>query len=262
MRKKVIACVVIRNDEKFIPDLVKSLRDQVDGLIVLANHDSQNTSIKSIFDHCCVLYNVPLLDFMYDEKSNMGALRNKLILASRKYSDCYILMIDADERINCFNSTPLTRMNLVEDVYTVPVHSVHGYIDNESRFTVSRQNRLFSNRPELFYEGEYHEKLNTKNVQRVADADFIHLTHFGYDLTPEELQKKGIERINRILTPRAFKFNPVNALLNFAETLDVLGHYFVASEIYSTLLQNFDEMPSNTRGYIAGKLIGNKRRSI
>lgn len=262
MKKKVIACVVIKNDQKFIPDLVKSLRDQVDGLIVLANHDSQNTSIKPIFDHCCILNNVPLLDFMFDEKSNMAALRNKLILSSRKFGESYLLMIDADERINCFGTTPLLKVNLDKQVYDVPIHSCHSYIDDDSRFTESRQKRLFVNCPELFYEHEYHETLNTKHVKSVAVADFLHITHFGYDLTKEELHKKGTERIHRILTPDNFKSDTAKALINFAETIDVMGNSSVASEIYSSILTNFDKIPGVTRSYIASKLISSKRHGI
>lgn len=263
MTRKVIACVVIKNDERFIPDLVKSLRGNVDGLIVLANHTSQNTSISHIFDRSCILYDVPLLEFMYDEKTNMSNLRNKLILATRKFGECYILMIDADERINCFGASSLQMAVLEQPVYKVPIHSLHSYVDNDVRFTKSYQPRLFRNIPELYYEGEYHETLNVRNMKGdIPEVKFLNITHLGYDLTEEELLEKGVERIHRILTPTSFKFDPAKALINFADTLDVIGYSFVASEIYQSLLINFDKLPADTRSHIGTKVLAAKRHAI
>ena len=96
----------------------------------------------------------------------------------------------------------------------------------------------------------------------IPEVDFLNITHLGYDLTKEELLEKGVERIHRILTPTSFKFDPAKALVNLADTLDVIGHSFVASEIYQSLLLNFDKLPADTRSHIGMKVLAAKRHAI
>jgi tetratricopeptide (TPR) repeat protein len=206
-RPRISACMIVKNEEKLLPDCLESIRDWVDEIVVVDTGSSDRTrEIAQEFG--ARIFDQPWTgDFSHH--------RNYSI---EQASGDWIFIIDADERF-VLEDVPTVIDAMREGrfgVLSVGVFNVYG--KDEERRTFCNSYRLFKRDLNLHYTGIVHNVLGLPpDVPVLRTA--ARIKHLGYDLTPEQMKSK-FER-TRALLEKQLSANPddVFALFNYSELL-------------------------------------------
>lgn len=171
MTLTIAACLIVRNEERFLEACLASLKDHVDE-IVLVDTGSIDRS-KEIARS----FGVHLLEIKWAD--DFAAARNTGLASAR--SD-WILYIDADERLSLPDGRRLTEQLGGNKVFAARVRFIASL-----NTTPYREYRLFRNDPRLRFHGAMHEtilpdleKLLRANEAIVAESPAT-ITHYGYE---------------------------------------------------------------------------------
>jgi glycosyltransferase involved in cell wall biosynthesis len=163
--------MIVRNEENFLADCLKSLKGIADEIVVVDTGSTDGT--KEIASR----YGARVFDFPW--RDDFSAARNESV------EHClgeWILYIDADERLK-----PVNKEAVIADLsrpgfaaFTVNYRPI-------SWFTTFREYRIFRNDPRIRFEGIIHETV-LPSVMKVCDDDglaigdsIIEVDHVGYD---------------------------------------------------------------------------------
>lgn len=206
-RATVSTCMIVKNEEEFLPDCLDSIRDWVDEIIVVDTGSTDRTVEIAQSYRARVFHQTWEGDF--------SKHRNYSI----EQATCdWVFIIDADERI-CQEDIPLIKKVLNQPDYkiiSINVFNVGG--KDEKTVTFLPSIRFFKRELGLHYEGIVHNLLLPPDDQPIMRAG-IRLKHYGYGLSPEKMKAK-IAR-SKALLEKQIEENPDNAfaLFNYAQLL-------------------------------------------
>lgn len=209
-------CMIVKNEAKFLPGCLESLRDVCDQMIVVDTGSTDDT-VAIARRHGAEVHTFAWCD-------DFAAARNASIEPA---TGDWILWVDADERLTPASVAELRNLLVQEArpvIYQVRISSiVHGGSDRH----LSTAHRLFTNGRGIRFSGRIHEQISPSAATVGAEERHcrVLLDHLGYDDRDAELQSSKGAR-NRRLLERMAKENPRSAYAHYT-----LGqHYSLSGE--------------------------------
>jgi tetratricopeptide (TPR) repeat protein len=207
---RVSAALIVRDEEKYLDECLRSIVDEVDELIVVDTGSTDAT--KDIARR----YTTHVFDYLWT--GDFSAARNYAI---DKASGDWILYIDADERLIVPWHGSLRGCAQQRNIVALSVN-----FRPRANFTPYREIRLFRRDPRIRFQGRIHEtprshihKVMESDKLETATAD-IDIVHVGYegDMTAKYCR-------NLPLLEEAIKVSPERVFLwtDLAEALAGLG---------------------------------------
>jgi glycosyltransferase involved in cell wall biosynthesis len=192
--KLLSAALIVRNEERFIEDCLRSLVDRVDEIIIVDTGSTDRT-LDIARDFGARIHHHPWT-------GDFSAARNASIEAAKSE---WILYIDADERLVAFDRATL------DALFTDPRYICHTVLFRPAvGFSRYREYRLFRKRPDLRFHGLIHESLVpalealcSGGRLRIGHSPLA-LEHLGYegDLRHKHLRNLPLLRARLALEPR------------------------------------------------------------
>jgi glycosyltransferase involved in cell wall biosynthesis len=220
---KISVCIIARNEEKLLPDCLKSVQSCADEIIVV-DTGSNDKTIEIAENFGCKVIKIEWNDD-FSFARNIG-------LDAAKYP-C-ILIIDADERL----LNPEKVKHILEGSkpntggWLLRIVSEARRMDGGVDIYVSSLLRLFRNKPEIRFSGIIHEQV----LEQLLSAGYklentaLELVHLGYGFSPDEMTKK--QERNLALLNRAIenKNNDAYMIYQRAKTFLALKNLEKAEE--------------------------------
>ena len=172
----VSACMIVKNEEEYLPDCLASLQSWVDEIIVVDTGSTDKT-IEIAKSFGAIVYEQPWQDdFSFHRNFSMT-----------KATKEWIFIIDADERVLPEDGKLFKQLapNIKQDIVAVDVLNLFQRVV-KSRFGSLRFFRRSYN-PE--YEGKVHNRPQVKNGASIYRIPFK-IYHIGYDLPKERMAQK------------------------------------------------------------------------
>lgn len=196
---KISACLIMKNEERYLEACLASLKPVVSEIIVMDTGSTDaSTDIASAAG--ALVYEMPW-------PNDFSMARNA---CKAHAGGDWILSIDADERLDSKFGQKLAKLSLDQcDALRVNVLN-----RDRSGEYVSRQVRLFRNRPEYGYEGRIHEQIAPSILQQgghILDAD-LRIIHLGYSEDQVQGSRSRTER-NLHLLELELEHHPNDAYL-------------------------------------------------
>jgi glycosyltransferase involved in cell wall biosynthesis len=171
-REKILvsACMIVRDEERFLGKCITSLQGFVDEVII-GDTGSKDKSPEIARRHGASVFNIPW-------KDDFAVARNAVIDCARGQ---WILTIDADERLR-----PFSRDDFLTSLQDNSKWAFYSLIRHKKDWTPYWVLRLFRNDRRIRYRGKVHENIHEGLDQalisekgEVGYLDML-LDHFGY----------------------------------------------------------------------------------
>jgi tetratricopeptide (TPR) repeat protein len=206
-RPRISACMIVKDEEKLLPECLLSIRDWVDEIVLVDTGSSDRTrEIAQEFGARVI------------EQPWSGDFSHHRNFSIEQASGDWIFIIDADERFILEDvPTVIDAMRAGRfKVLSVGVFNVYGR--DEERRTFCNSYRFFRRDLNLRYTGIVHNALELPPDVAVLRTT-ARIKHLGYDLSAEQMSAK-FER-TRALLQKQLSENPddVFALFNYSELL-------------------------------------------
>ncbi len=175
-RPTISACMIVKNEEKMLPNCLRSIRNFVDEIIVVDTGSSDNTvGIAESFGAQV---------FHHPWENHFSKHRNQ----SLDYAGSdWLFIIDADEELVRGSGEELRKAVLTDGEVDAISVVVECPFDNGEAKAKANSIRVIRNQSGLRYEGRVHNYLvGVKNVLCTP----IRLLHHGYNLDPEAGKRK------------------------------------------------------------------------
>lgn len=171
-RPSLSACMIVKNEEKFLAQCLKSIRDVVDEIIIVDTGSTDKTiEIAQSFD--AKIYHHPW-------RNSFSEARNY----SLSYARCdWILQIDADEALE-HTDIPLLHKLICNDAYNAIFVAIYSELPGGR--SKHYYTRIFR-RGKAYFEGIVHNQLIFEGASFQSEIIFY---HYGYNLTDQEMQRK------------------------------------------------------------------------
>ncbi len=222
-------CMIVKNEEKYLFDCLKSVENIVDEIIVVDTGSSDKT--KQIAKS----FNAKIYDFVWIK--DFSAARNFSL--SKATSD-WIFYLDADERLS-----PKSAQILLDFSKSKENIGVLCNVISKSDFTKTPSTmkyiRFFRNNPKISFHGRVHEQiensLSAQNYQ-IIDSEIV-IEHVGYNITQNGLKEKAARNLK--LLEKDFAENPssYNAF-QLGQTLIFLDEFEKSQDYFEKVLAKSD----------------------
>ena len=199
---KISACVIVKNEEKNLPQWFRCVKELADEYIVVDTGSNDNT--KQIAKQ----NGAKIYDFAWC--NDFAAAKNYAI---DRANGEWIIFLDADEYFlsnDCVKVKEyIYKYHNSEDVDLLICRLDNIDVDNHNRYLVSTyQTRIFRNRPYIRYKGAVHEALfnSSKQNKVIQYINDVVIYHTGYSssvmreknsrnikLMEEKIEKNGIK---------------------------------------------------------------------
>ncbi len=191
-------CMIVKNEEKFLPTCLESVKDHVDEIIIVDTGSTDSTV------EIAKRYNAKIYHHAWE--NSFSKARNY----SLKYATCdWIIWLDADEEVDKKDAYKLKKV--IKDPLeceTAPRanaiflqmldKSVGGQSDS-----IMNSRKIFRNHLGFHFEGIVHNYLKYSGPTKMTD---IRVYHYGYNLDEEQKEKKFI-RTSTLLREQ-IKYDP------------------------------------------------------
>ena len=176
--------MMVKDEEKWLPQCLESVRDFVDEIIVVDTGSSDNTvDIARSFD--AKVYN-------HTWENSFSKHRNQSI--SYATGD-WIFIMDADEVLRKEDGEKIQKALCRRGIDSVMV-TVVNYFNQRTSQSVFNQIRLFKRTPSIYYSGSVHNQLIGCRSTVTCPATIY---HYGYDLDSKRMQDKFIRTSSLLL---------------------------------------------------------------
>jgi tetratricopeptide (TPR) repeat protein len=168
-------CMIVKNEEKFLPDCLKTVEGLVDEIIIVDTGSTDRT-MEIAREYKAKIYEHPW-------QNDFSLHRNQSI----SYATCdWILILDADEELDPTEHN-IIRMAIkrkdIDSVSFVVFNKIqHGRIGFLNSHRMFRRNKGFK------YHGIVHNQLEVTGKTLISQFKVI---HHGYGLSSEQMEKKG-----------------------------------------------------------------------
>jgi len=216
--------LIVRDEERFLPGCLESVRDLVDEIII-GDTGSTDQTVSIARDLGAEVFSQPWTN-------DFSLARNAVL--DRVRAD-WILHLDADERWAGPSRTELEPMlsATTAEAFFIKVRNLHPEGD-PVHYLDSPQVRLFRNRTNYRYRNSIHEQISasiTENGGHILDTNWL-IRHEGYLTQPERKAERNLELLQKALIA-----NPedVYLRLKLGETYKALGRIDQAIDILAAL---------------------------
>jgi len=211
-RPLLSAVLIVRDEERFLPQCLESLRDLADEIVIVDTGSSDRTPEIAEAAGAQV--------FRRHWEADFGAPRQFAIEQAR---GLWVLQIDADEMVRPFRRERLNELLLDP--------SVGGYYVGFRRregLTRNWQLKLFHRHPGLRYRGVVHENLQPAELRETTGLKLRHcpleIDHFGYEGDPRPKARRNLPLLKRRLGHEAAAGrDPAFLWLDLADSSRTLG---------------------------------------
>ncbi|MCX7735727.1 MAG: glycosyltransferase [Candidatus Kapabacteria bacterium] len=198
---KISVCLIVKNEEKMLPDCLKSVQSYVEEIIVV-DTGSQDRTKEIAKSFGCKIF-----DFTWNR--NFAEARN---FSLSKATSEFILVLDADERLINPEELKIAIRSSQPDTggWFVEIHSESGINQNTPDNYKNSLVRLFINHPNVKYQGRIHEQIVEsilKNGYKLENTN-IRIRHLGYKNTEVDLRNKQLRNLE--LLNEAILENPTD----------------------------------------------------
>src|SRR3990170_6035426 len=171
-RPSLSACMIVKNEEKFLAQCLKSIKDAVDEIIIVDTGSTDKT-VEIAQSFGAKVYHHPW-------RNSFSEARNH----SLRYATCdWILQIDADEALEQAD-IPLLHKLIQTDSYNAIYVAIYSELPGgQSKHYYSRVFR----RGKARFEGIVHNQLVLDGNTLPSEIRFY---HYGYNLSNEEMKNK------------------------------------------------------------------------
>lgn len=215
-RHSLSVCLVVRDEEEHIAEVLKSVRGLADQVVV-ADTGSIDRTARIAEDMGAEVHHL-------EPSAGFGAWRTA---ALRRADGDWVLVLDADERLDPASQDELRRIVKSDDLVGYLVRIIN-YTDRvgEDSYLEHRTLRLFPNHPDLSYEGsDPHAQLRWQSEDvpfELRPAEIV-VHHEGY--RPQYLEDGTKLKRNLDALQKAVTEDPDNAFhaFNLGLTLTLLG---------------------------------------
>lgn len=209
-KNTVSACLIVKNEEQFLPDCLTSIKGWVDEIIVVDTGSTDRTvEIAKSFGAKI---------FHQKWQHNFSFHRNfSMTQATKKW----VFILDADERIFVDDGRKIKKLlkHIKQDVVSFIVCNVRkNGIGGWEIYSRISSLRLFRRSLNLQYEGAIHNQLILNDTLDGYRSSF-RIYHLGYDLDLATMKIKQKRRIE--ICKKSVKDEPQNPItwFNYAKTL-------------------------------------------
>ncbi len=180
-------CMIVKNEEKFLPGCLESVKNIVDEMIIVDTGSSDKTV------EIARSYGAKV--FLFEWKNDFSLARNESI---KHATGEWILILDADERLNPGQEEKIRKyLNMDFDGLYVKVIS----IGKDGKETVNEYPRIFRKKESVKFEGKIHEQITPSIIKsggKLAKTD-ITITHLGYAQSDEVMRRKYERNLSLLL---------------------------------------------------------------
>jgi len=180
----ISACMIVKNEEKLLPQCLESIKDVVDEIIIVDTGSTDRT-VQIAEEFGAKVYH-------HAWEDNFSKHRNQSISYA---TGGWIFIIDADEELDT-ESAPTLRRAVQEASCPMIAVMVRSYIHKSDLTTGGLSVRLFKNGLGAHYTGLVHNQL--KKTGKVQYSPIV-LWHYGYDLGEDEMREKRKRSLKLLL---------------------------------------------------------------
>ncbi|MEE9606049.1 MAG: glycosyltransferase, partial [Candidatus Scalindua sp.] len=205
-------CMIVKNEEKFLPICLESVKDHVDEIIIV-DTGSTDSTVEIAKRYNAKIYHHPW-------ENSFSKARNY----SLKYATCdWILWLDADEEVDKKDAYKLKEVIKDNDANVIYLPIFNRPVGGKSK-SVFNSLKIFRNHLGFHFEGIVHNKLKYSDPYKTVN---IKLYHYGYSHDDEQMEKKFI-RTSTLLREQ-IRSDPDNPL----------PHHYLANSCLGT--KRYDE---------------------
>lgn len=238
MKNKVSLCMIVKDEEEYLPRCLSSIKDIVDEIIIVDTGSTDKT-VEIAQNYGAQIY-------YFKWNNNFSEARNESLKYATKD---WILILDADDELHEEDREEfkiLLDSQLDEKaIYYFETLSYYGDSIDKGDIAININPRLFRNNRGIHYKGEIHNQLVFTKGEYNAIYDSIKIHHYGY-LNKRIISKDKRNRNISILKEQV-KDNPNGgfAYFNLGNEYASLDDMTNALECYYKSYEDFDP----DRGY-------------
>ncbi|MEE8207667.1 MAG: glycosyltransferase family 2 protein, partial [Nitrosomonadaceae bacterium] len=232
-------CMIVKNEEKFLPMCLESVKDHVDEIIIVDTGSTDSTV------EIAKRYNAKIYHHAWE--NSFSKARNY----SLKYATCdWILWLDADEEIDKEDAYKLKEV-IKDPVGCETTHRVNIIffpmfnkpIGGKST-SVFNALKIFRNHLGFHFEGIVHNRLKYSGSHKIVNIESY---HYGYNQEDEIIEKKFI-RTSTLLREQ-IKNDPKNPTPHHYLALSCLGtkRYDCCAQEALEAIRLFEQQNSNAQ---------------
>lgn len=233
MGNEISLCMIVKNEEDYLPKCLESIKDIVDEIIIVDTGSTDKTV------EIAKSYGTKVYYFKWN--NNFSEARNESLKYATKD---WILILDADDELRAkYKENLKLLLNSQLDENTVYFFETLNYygdkIDNNC-ITINLNPRMFRNNLGIHYEGEIHNQLVYSQSKYDTICSSIKIHHYGY--LSKSIASKNKRNRNITLLNAKIKKEPNNKFnyFNLGNEYTALGDITKALEYYYKAYENFD----------------------
>ncbi|MBX4267581.1 tetratricopeptide repeat-containing glycosyltransferase family 2 protein [Clostridium estertheticum] len=230
MKNEISLCMIVKNEENYLPRCLESIKDVVDEIIIVDTGSTDRTI------EIAKNYGAKVYYFKWND--SFSEARNESLKYATKD---WILILDADDELHDDykeNFKVLLNTQLDEDtLYFFETLSYYGDIVDTNCITVNLNPRMFKNNRGIHYEGRIHNQLVYVQGKFDTICSSIKIHHYGYlnkSITSKNKRDRNItilnEQIKKEPTNKFNYFNLGNEYTSLGDVKKALKYYYKAYE--------------------------------
>lgn len=207
VQMNITVALMVKNEKTNLVETIPFFKEHFEEVLIIDTGSTDGT-VEYLKEQ-----NINLLQTKWNY--SFADVRNELIKAA---TGDYILMLDADERINEEFVAQMRAAIQSNDLsYEVKIMNI---TDDNKRNSTHINIRLFKNDGNFYYEGNIHEQLKHTNGHTPKITSLL-LRHYGY--RSEVIRTKGKRKRNMRILQMELKKDPNNAFHNYNMSTELIN---------------------------------------
>lgn len=206
MKNQVSLCMIVKDEEEYLPRCLSSIKDIVDEIIIVDTGSSDKTVE--------IAKNFGAKVYYFKWNNDFSEARNESLKYATKD---WILILDADDELSSESKETfkvLLNTELDEKaIYHFETLSYYGNSIDNDNIAINLNPRLFKNNRGIHYKGEVHNQLISVEGDYNAVCNEIKIYHYGY--IDKRIISKDKRNRNISILNEQIKTNPNDGFVYF-----------------------------------------------